>query len=228
MIRFMYDSNVLDDIPVPGSQLAAAYGTGRYAVNQGEFIARFPDIPRILIDVTGEGASFCSVLDVENDAASPADAARWIGEHHKAQPHGWATVYSSVSTLPEIYEATGSLISGKDYWHWLANPDLDQSEAEALAGRTPGCIGVQFLWPGYGSAGHWDMSVITADWWHPQATADWLHPQVPLPAPAPKPVAVPGVRYGVVYTTDPDWKNAVHPQVYRVTSSDGGKTWDNS
>jgi hypothetical protein len=218
MIRFMYDSNVLDDIPANVS-MAAAYGTGAYAVNQGLFIQKFPDIPRILIDVTGEGASFCSVLDVENGAATPADAAHWIQEHHKAQPHGWATVYSSVSTLPQIYEATGSLVSGKDYWHWLANPELDLSEAEALAGRTPGCIGIQFQWPGYGSTGHWDRSVVTAEWWHPDIAA---------PAPAPKPVAVPGVRYGVVYTTDPDWKNAVHPQTYRVTSSDGGKTWDNS
>jgi hypothetical protein len=211
--RLMYDSNVLDDIPAD-ARIAASYGTGPYAVNIGQFIQRFPSVPRVLIDITGEDPQGCSVLDVENGAATPADAPAWIRDRLRTAGN-YAIVYCALDTMSSVMGATGDLIHGKDYWFWIANPEWDFATAQSYADNTPGVIGVQYQWPGYGSPGHYDVSVITANWWH----AD------PAPVTVPKPPVVPGVRYGTVFTQDPDWASAAHPQQVQVISRDGGVTW---
>jgi hypothetical protein len=111
----MADSATPKDIPDNWTGAVAAYINERYAWPHAQ-IARFDQVIRI--SVTGDPAEArrARVIDVEQFAATPADAARFIRERIRLGHHD-ATVYCSRSRIPEVQAACAGLA----FRFWVAD-----------------------------------------------------------------------------------------------------------
>lgn len=159
MTRIMRDSTNVLAIPLAGTDIAAGYDDGIYA-NAALLAARFPLIPRVMIDVNGSLPA-SDVRDWETgDKAGSLE--QWVSAHNQATGKRDAVVYCNRSTIPEVRQLTGSQMLGVDYWLWVATLD----GTLFTPAMYPGVIACQDK----GSArtgGDFDESVVFADWWKP-------------------------------------------------------------
>jgi hypothetical protein len=171
--RTMYDSTSLDAIPADAEIVAF------YPFAFPGDISRFEKAVFVRIDNDGEHPAECSVLDVETGAASVADAPLWLeAREESGAPRG--TLYCNLTTLPVLLKA----VKGQKFDLWIANPTGEQHKYDA--GDAVNVVATQWAWPGIGSDGHYDISYVTDDNWHPSK-----EPVAP-PAPAPS-LSVSGV-----------------------------------
>lgn len=150
-MRTMFDSDQPEAIPST-AQLVAGYVTGTGAWSPMQW-ARWPPARHVAIS-RNAWYHYAIVLDVENGAAKVEQANGWIIGAGPAS--GWVpTIYGSRSTLDrcKLLVAQGKL----DCDYWLADPD-------GIPHLPAGYAACQYAWPGRGSPGHFDMSVV-ADWW---------------------------------------------------------------
>lgn len=160
MVRYMYDSTVLNDIP-SDAQMAAAYGVGTFAVNRTLFKERFPGNSGLLIDPVGIAPSACQIRDWETGDKS-GNLEDWVIQckADNAKP----TVYCNRSTIAEVRNLTGSQVLGKDYWLWIAT--LDGTFATSYPDAPTGVVAVQ-AWGQLQLGIHADKSVVFDDSWYP-------------------------------------------------------------
>lgn len=179
MTRIMRDSTTATDIPVHGTELVAGYINGTYAWTE-EGYARFPGIPHILMDISGD-SPHAGVLDVEPGCAAIEAAPPWVRRRHKLLPDAYPPViYVNRSTLTPLFnvlEADGLHVV-RDFRLWIATLD----GTKAVHDMT-GVTAVQYKgarpqnkdgsWAGEpGPAtteGHFDESLVYDDAWHHHA-----------------------------------------------------------
>lgn len=212
-----------------GTPKVAGYVTGTPEIRwtQADW-GRFPHAGQITID-QGHGTDIhaAKVLDVEQGAATPAEAARWAHER-KAAGIGFSDIYISASRIPDLLAQLHDL--GPAEWFvghvrlWVANWSLNQAEATAILGTELFGLrvaAVQWASPSSNPTlrvpgsqmtlrqANVDLS-ITEDSWH---AAPGTQPPAPTPAPHP-------IQRGMLVTEhDTDLVGRA------VTSHDGGKTW---
>lgn len=150
MARTMYDSVTAKDIPAHAA-MVAGYVDGKFRWSQADW-GRFPHAIKVRIAVsphTDDG----HVLDVEPGDSTPAQAPAWIRMRHAA---GLArpTIYCNRSTWPAVRAAC----KGLTYEVWIAEWTGHQ---HGIAGAAA----CQWATPGLGSAGHYDISLVTDDQW---------------------------------------------------------------
>lgn len=98
------------------------------------------------------------MLDIETGAAKIGHAAAWVREHEALHTHHEATIYVNLSNLPGVITA----LRGLTYVLWIANPT-----GKPHAYQHPAVVATQYAWPGLGSPGHFDLSLVSDDDWHP-------------------------------------------------------------
>lgn len=155
-MRAMYDSTNVADIPAT-ARMVAAYANGRYA-NYDAARTRFRHVPVISIAVNVTG--FAHVLDVEAGDATPA------------QFHSWATSVANRGVRrPTAYVARGMALAvlaaaprGVVTDLWIADWT---GSAHGLVLPFANVVAVQYAAPGHGSPGHYDISAVWDDTWHP-------------------------------------------------------------
>lgn len=151
MTRTMYDGVTARDIP-SGVDMVAGYIDGRYAWTQWDW-TRFPRASKVRV-ATSASTPDGDVLDVEPGDATPDQARTWVANRHGA---GLAhpVVYCPLAMLADVQRAC----SGLAVWFWTADwtghPHV-----------TPGAIATQYADPST-SGGHYDLSLVAADWWCP-------------------------------------------------------------
>lgn len=136
------------------------YGTGAYTWSAADW-ARFPAASHCVIDITGSNPT-ADVLDIENGAATPAQAPAWTRAHAKSSGFP-AILYvnrSNQPTVEDVMTAAG-LGLGHDYVWWVATLD----GTETLPDMT-GVWGVQYEGAAQ-TGGHFDQSIIYDDAWKP-------------------------------------------------------------
>jgi hypothetical protein len=171
MTRIMYDSTVINDIPLNGAQIIAAYINGDYAADPAQLAARFPnkDYGWCLIDVTGQRADTADMLDVETGDATPATANLWVQSWHVLKRHGLPVIYVNRSNIDAVNAAcaSGSSKPGTDYGLLVATLDGTQYTGT-------GVIGCQNLGQAQ-TGGHYDSSVIyDGSLWQPVTPAPFV------------------------------------------------------
>jgi hypothetical protein len=134
----------------PAAPWVAGYVNGRYAWDAAEW-SYFPDAHHVLISVLST-ANAGDVIDCEEGDATPAEAASWVKLRRAAGLYR-PTVYCSKSLIPEVREATGSLVLGTDYDIWAA-------DWTGTAHEVAGCAAVQ-----YASAATYDVSAVYDTSW---------------------------------------------------------------
>jgi hypothetical protein len=188
--RTMYDSTVTTDIP-DDAEIVAYYPK----TYPGD-VSQFKNARIVEIDNQGDQPHF-AVLDVESGAASVATAVTWTDDHNATDGlPDIATLYCNKDTLPALLKAIGS---GRKCKLWIADPT---GVAHVWDGELPSnveLVATQYAWPGIGSPGHYDMSVVSDDSWF-----------------AAKPAPKPATTKGLLVTSDLAVKN--------LESSDG-KVW---
>jgi hypothetical protein len=149
----MFDSAQLSDVPADAEMVAW------YPHTWGGDISRFKDAAAkeqiVRIDNQGNHADDCSILDIESGAASQSIAKAWLVEHHR-HTGDIATIYCNRSTLSGVLEAIGDT----PHHLWIADPNGDPH-------AYPGADATQYAWPGIGSPGQYDLSLVTNDKWCP-------------------------------------------------------------
>ena len=78
----MYDST--DPAMIPDGKFALLYGTGNYSAREYTGLSRFPHV--LWIDDVGDDPLGCSILDIEQGAASIGDVVRWCRERYSKRP----------------------------------------------------------------------------------------------------------------------------------------------
>jgi hypothetical protein len=150
----MYDSTTAADIP-PEAELVAGYINGRYAWKASDW-TRFPTAKKAYITVTAS-EYMAIILDVERYDATPEQAPGWVRESGRLT--GWVpTIYGSRYTLALVRPLM--IASGLDCDYWMADPT-------GFAHLPLGCSLCQYSWPGRGSAGHYDVSLVVDSWPRP-------------------------------------------------------------
>lgn len=154
----MYDSTTASDIPAK-ALMVMGYGNGSFAWSADDW-ARFPHARKVHIDINGTHPGSCGVLDWEHGDVQRASTLRsWVQvRHNLVGPHS-ATIYSSKSSLEELQDALQGL-----EWHWFAADPTGKPHRLTLRGKT--AIAVQYAWPPR-SGGHFDLSAVYDDDWHP-------------------------------------------------------------
>jgi hypothetical protein len=158
MIRVMFDSTTASAIPADAT-LVAGYIDGDYAWTPADW-DRFPGAALVKINVTGVPEHGGDMLDVENGAATPADApVWWEGQARKTN----LGVYVNRSNLGAVENAMGT----RPWWRWVAT--LDGTLFVPVAGWVPfqRPAAVQFA-SAQLSGIHADVSLVYADEFHPQ------------------------------------------------------------
>lgn len=159
MTRVMRDSVTVAAIPVEGTDIAAGYEDGSFT-NAAMLLARFPGVPKVLIDVNGSLPQ-ADVRDWETgDKAGSLE--QWVIDHNAFTGRKDAVVYCNRSTIPEVRQLTGSQILGVDYWLWVATLDGTLFTPQMY----PGVIACQDKGASQTGA-NFDESVVFADWWKP-------------------------------------------------------------
>lgn len=151
-MRTMYDSVTAHDIPT-SAHMVAGYVDGRYKWSAADW-SRFPHAMKVKIAVSAS-TNNGNVLDCESGDATPAQCPGWIKMRQKA---GLArpTIYCNHSTMAAVQHAC----SGLHYALWIA-------EWNGHAHSISGAAAVQYADPGHGSGGHYDLSAVYDDSWHP-------------------------------------------------------------
>lgn len=227
----MLDTIGMDALNIPKTtKFIGAYvsGTGGVPWSAAELNA-FPDsvILRIAQNAgTFPGISGYDVLDIENGAYTPTEAALEVKDRVNAGIQ-WTIGYGSDSTLATFATAVRAL--GESVWNghvycWYADWNLDQAGAEALLGTEihgMTCVAVQWASPSSNpktvtpgssidlEASNIDISVIDAT----------RIPSTIRPAPAPVPAPAAPITGMVVWDTSGAYKSS------DVESSDKGVTW---
>ena len=126
--------------------------------------ARFPKA-RIVTIATGAATSGVDLGDCEGGDLSPKQASDGLDRGQ------WRAIYAADSKRDEIL----TYRNGRPF-PWFA------AEPNGVPHRNPYSIGTQFAWPGYGSPGNFDISLVDPA---------WLGLPPPPAPPAPPPVPVP-------------------------------------
>jgi len=146
-----YDAVDVSALP-PGGDYYLAYIDGDY-ITLPAVRAKFPTARILTVTTTGKLAA--DICDVESGDARPAIAAAGV------RAGLYNTVYSDVSTKPELDTAMGDLD-----WQWYAaNPTGEEH-------LVPDSVATQWAWPGHGSTGNYDIS-----------TTNGVYPNTPPPLP---------------------------------------------
>jgi Fibronectin type III domain len=195
----------------PNTAMVAGYVNGYYAWTQAEWDL-FPHSKHVTISITAS-ADAGDVLDVENGDATPTQTEGWI-KMRKSSGYYRPTIYCSRSVIPEVRQATGPYILGKDYDIWVA--DWTGSAHEVTAPGTPSasCCATQ-----YKSTADYDVSAVYDSGW-PHRTQSSSQP------PPTKPPAEPtGVRATSVTPTDVTlaWHGVTGATQYRIRVTYQGK-----
>lgn len=159
-MREMFDSVTVSDIP-RAAMMVAGYANGRYA-NFPALVKRFPQAIRLGIAIDGKDfRQLAHVLDIENGDAEPSDFGPWARSMLAQYVHR-PTAYIQASRLHELLE-----------YHRPGDPPLDVWAADwtghphEIVLKGVNVAAVQFAAPGYGSPGHYDLSAVYDDTWHP-------------------------------------------------------------
>ncbi|MDE2097949.1 MAG: hypothetical protein KGL39_11920 [Patescibacteria group bacterium] len=147
-IRTAYDSTTAADIPAD-AEMVMGYVDGDYAWSEEDW-ARFPTAVKVRITISAANLD-ADMLDVESGDATPAQAAQWIlSGPHTPRP----AIYCNLSTKPAV--DAGFAANVKYEW-FAADPTGEPHFVD-------GSIGTQYAWPGIGSPGHYDISLVRAGW----------------------------------------------------------------
>ena len=162
------------DVPaIPGdAQIVLVYIDGQY-VTYNTARLRFPNAR--LITITTRGTNYADLCDVESQDATPQIAAQGLRDGLYALE----ALYSDRSTKGDLDVACAGLP-----WNWFA------AAPGSPAQLVPGSVGTQYAWPGYGSPGNYDISVIDSNWLN----------GAPSPPPAPP---LPVIQEDDMFYTDP-------------------------
>lgn len=158
MSRLLYDSVTATDIPL-GVEMVAGYSNGRYA-NYAALKQRFPTIPVLGISVRADHSHLAHVLDIEQGDASPSQFYGWATSMANAGVHR-PTAYISRSAAPGLLAGRPRRVT-VDLWvaDWTGFPhELSFTGANVVA--------VQYASPTTRSGGHFDISAVWDDSWHP-------------------------------------------------------------
>jgi hypothetical protein len=161
MIRLMFDSDVIADLP--RNALAATYSDlipDQAALTKLK--AEFP-LGLVLIDRHGDPTGAASVLDVETSLHTPADIPGWLDRKKTQGITG--TVYCNRSNLAACDTAAGT----RQHYRWIATLDGTMRIPGFPAGKSPAAV--QFA-NEHMLGFHCDASVIWQDQWHP-APVTW-------------------------------------------------------
>jgi hypothetical protein len=175
MTRLMRDSTTLTDVPVAGTQLILVYANGAYFSTPAQVAARFPGIPVVWCDVTGQDPG-ADVLDVETGDATTATAVIWVKDKLKLKPAYPPIIYCNRGTLTGLFNAMGAagLTVGEDFHLGISTLDGTKTVADMT-----GVAFVQYQGDP-ASGGHYDNSLVYDNAW-----------KVPVAPPKPKPVVPP-------------------------------------
>ncbi|MGA2412713.1 MAG: hypothetical protein ABSG46_20310 [Candidatus Binataceae bacterium] len=145
---------------------------------------KYPDKVRIRIDQSAGGAAFAAgtaqVLDIETGAATDADAVTSVPERQKRGEY--STIYVAAGNLAALQaKLKDAGVKMHKVGYWVANWDLDQSQAVATLGNE--VVAVQWasptenpttLVPGTSltlAQANVDLSVTLPGWYPPAAPA---------------------------------------------------------
>lgn len=120
MTLLMADSATPTNIPDSWNGAVAAYIDGEFAWPRHQ-IARFHQVIRISVTGAASAARAARVIDVEQGAATPADAADFIRERIRLGHHD-ATVYCSRDTVPAVQKACAGLAHRLWVADWTGHP----------------------------------------------------------------------------------------------------------
>ncbi len=122
--RIMRDSTVITDIPVPGTDIVAAYSNGIYAATSIEVQSRFPGIPVAWIDVIGDNPH-AHIADIEPSDISDQAAVRWVQSKLAIGGSYLPILYSDRSNLTPLFNALAiyNLRVGTHFRLWIATLD---------------------------------------------------------------------------------------------------------
>jgi hypothetical protein len=120
MTLLMADSASPQDIPGSWTGAVAAYINDKYAWPHSQ-IARFRQVIRISVTGDASEARRARVIDVEQFAATPADAAPFIRERIRLGHHD-ATVYCSRDNVPAVRAACAGLTFRLWVADWTGEP----------------------------------------------------------------------------------------------------------
>lgn len=159
MTRTMYDgvSSLAAGIhkDFPAAEVVAGYVNGHYAWDANDW-AYFPNAQHVLISVDYT-ADVGDVIDCENGDATPAQAASWV-KLRRAGGMYQPVVYTSLSNVAAVRDATGSLKLGTDYSIWVADWTGDPHQITESDG-------IKISATQWESTSDWDISTIYDDPW---------------------------------------------------------------
>ena len=179
MTRVMRDSTTAADIPINGTQLVAGYINGKYAWPD-EGYGRFPGIPHVFIDISGDHPH-AGVLDVEPGCAPIEAAPPWVRARRRLLPDAYPPIlYANRTTLTPLFNAleADGLHVVRDFRLWIATLDGTRKVADMTGvtavqykrGRNRDEQGHWTEEPGPAVAeGHFDESIVYDDEWHHHA-----------------------------------------------------------
>ena len=155
----MFDSVTISDIP-KGAGMIGAYANGRWA-NYPEARRTFPTETVVSISVNGHHNELAHVLDVERGDSDPVAFVPWataMADQHVVRP----TAYINLGAVGQLmaYQPHGIV---PDLWvaDWTGEP-------HSLTIPGAHVVAVQYAAPGHGSWGHFDVSAVYDDTWHPR------------------------------------------------------------
>ena len=138
MSQTMGDSVTPLAIP-KGFAAAALYFNGLYAADRNTWEHRWPHV--WWIDVLGDAAKNCSILDIETGDATPETVKIWVPDRLLAVPNAPARLYCNLSTWYYVKQAVATLNAEHRKWvrYWIANP----TGSEHIV---PGSQATQWAW----------------------------------------------------------------------------------
>ena len=129
----MRDSTNAAHIPLAGTDIACGYINGSVVPpTWNAVLARFPDIPKVAIDVFGN-APGAQARDWETGDKG-GDLEQWVIDHNRLSGAKDAVIYCNRDTIPEVRLLTGSQILNRDYYLWIATLDGTVFGPHQLAG----------------------------------------------------------------------------------------------
>jgi hypothetical protein len=173
-----------------GLGIVAGYATGQGIAWTAAQLAQYPGA--IIIDQDPQASDpMADVLDVENGAATPADAPAWVAraaaDYHAGTRPGqrWPAIYASAAAMPAVTAALREAPAGPPApYLWVADWTGNRAQAATMLGThidTYPVIGVQ-----YANMGAYDVNVFDAAWVTSRSAApaaaavppgQWLNPR---------------------------------------------------
>jgi hypothetical protein len=124
----------------------------------------FPKAAQVRIANVSDDWEHCSVVDVELNALSPAEARQFITARNSFRP-GTATVYVDRAGLPQLLRACAPLAYNLWLAWWLNRPPGPQDLAIVRELLPPQVELVAWQWR---NAGAYDINDVLDEEWHPQ------------------------------------------------------------